>query len=142
MPQTPLPPITVSTIKAEYLGEIVAVTMTDSARLTFDAFVEFIKMLQADRPSNEITYFMYDFRQLGAGFQSPYGRAKITELTTWRPELVSYSALILQKGFVSQIGRAIVNNLRPGNSQTFICFTPEEAKSWLDYQFSQHGRTV
>lgn len=142
MQQQPLPTPTIPAIKAERIGAIISITMTDAERHTFDAFVELIKAIQKDRPTNEITYFMYDFVRLGSAFQSPYGRAKINELIKWRPELVSYVALILQRGFVAQIGRLLVNKFGRANASTYICFSRDEALPWLERQIARHGYTV
>jgi hypothetical protein len=140
MPQV-LPTSAHSSITAQYLSnsEVIGIKVTDSTRVAIDAFTELVKAIQQDRPANEITYFLFDFSATMAGFQSPYGRAKTREMVNWRPELVSYTSIVLSRGFVTSIARPILNALG-GKTHTLICHSEAEGVVWLEQQRALHGR--
>jgi hypothetical protein len=139
MPQHPIPTPKVSAIIVRYIGDVISITITDTGRLTIDAFADFIKEFQQTCQPNEILYWVYDFSSTIAGFQSPYGRAKTKEIASWRPDLTSYAAIILKRGFVTQLGQAFMNNVSRTGMYNYICFTEQEALTWLNRQIEQHG---
>ena|ERR1041385_1310128 len=112
-------------------GKVLAMTTQDSSRATIDRYVEVVKQEQTALPAGSISYLMADFSRTMAGFNTPYGRARMNELMNWRNDIFTYTAVVIAKGFMVQIARVAINSIRRKNMQTYICFSQEEAQVWL-----------
>jgi hypothetical protein len=122
-------------------GRILSVTITDTTRTVVDRYVEFIKKEEDGWPRGSVGYMICDVSRSMAGFNTPYGRARMNELLTYRPDLTTYTAVIVAKGFMVQIARVALNSIRRGNVVTHMCFSQEEALTWLKKMMEKHQST-
>lgn len=130
------------TIESLLDDQIICMTITNSTREVIDKFVEAIKDIQQDWPSDRIAYFIFDFSGSFAGFNTPYGRERVNELLKWRTDIKSYGAMIMPKTFLLQIARTVLKNMRRSNSLNQIFFTREDALIWLTKQLTENSKCV
>lgn len=119
-------------------GKILSVTVTETTRTVVDRYVEFIKKEEDGWPKGMVAYMICDVSRSMAGFNTPYGRARMNELLTYRPDLTTYIAVIITKGFMVQIARVALGSIRRGNVISQMCFNREEAMTWLQKMMAKH----
>jgi len=113
-------------------GQVSSYTVRKSARATVDKFVSMIRDEQQSWDDDiKIVYYLFDFSQNFAGFNTPYANQKMREMLDWRPELVSYSAIVVPNSFMVQIARIFLNRMHHKKTHTQLCFSREEAINWL-----------
>jgi len=120
-------------------GRVLSVTIMDSSRSTVDRYVELIKKEEDDWPIGAVGYLICDVSRSMAGFNTPYGKARMNELMTYRPDLTTYTAVVVANGFMVQIARVVLNSIRRKNVQTFMCFSQEEALTWLQKMMAKQS---
>jgi hypothetical protein len=109
-------------------GRIPVFTMATVARTSIDAWIERLKKLtqewQADRPFLS----MHDISDRNVG-ATPYFRARVEEIPTWRPEGEAHIALVLPRTIQGKVIQMFVQ-ARKGQPVR-IFFTREEGLAWL-----------
>jgi hypothetical protein len=111
---------------------IIYMKITDAGRQTIDAFVEVMHNIHLTYPPDAALYVIYDFSETIAAFLSPYGQAKLNEMVKWRPEREFYSAVIFKQGLVMSVLQGFMKNFYRSEKYHYtICFSEEEARSWL-----------
>ncbi len=120
-------------VKLERLhnDQIFVFTITDVSRATIDTWANTIKDLTAGWPDEHRYYALNHFAGKDVSL-TPYLRAKITELTGWRPEQGGYIAAVLPRTFFAQLMTLFLPTMNRRNMQNRLFFTREEGLAWVE----------
>ena len=119
------------TLERLHDGQIFVFTITDVSRPTLDTWVDTIKRLTADSPEDRKYFALNHFEGKNVNL-TPYLRAKIKELTDWRPAQGGYIAAVLPKTFFAQLMTLFLPAMNRSNMQSRLFFTRGEALAWLE----------
>jgi len=133
------PPLSEVIIEKLLNGQVTCLTITSSSRTAIDQYVEAVKEAEKDWTADHVGYFICDTSAHLAGFNTPYGRWKMRELMALRPELTTYTAVVITNNFMVQIARIALNNIPRKRTHTHLCFTRKEALEWIEKMIAKES---
>jgi hypothetical protein len=144
MNATTFPTEIIPGLTLDYLldGQIVAVSASNSSRHMIDAFVNLMVELQPSFVAEKPLYFLLDFSHDDTGFNTPYGRARMAEISKSQPAAVSYSAVVVRKTYVMNMAQFFLQKVNRKNNITRIFFSHEEALQWLQDTINKESKVA
>jgi hypothetical protein len=110
-------------------GRIPAFTMKTSARASIDAWIEKLKEVGKEWPAGQPFLSLQDISDKNVG-ATPYFRARIEEMPTWRPQQVeAHVALIVPRSIQGRLFQMFLQ-ARKGEPVR-IFFSREDGLAWL-----------
>lgn len=121
-------------------GEMVVLTANESSRTVVDAFVNFYKDRFREFPDRLFEYALIDYSQSFAAFNTPYAKAKMSELMELTPSgRISYTAIVTPRTFATQLGQIFLRaHVREGAINR-IFFSRQEGMTWLEEMYKKHS---
>jgi hypothetical protein len=119
------------TVESLFDDKVCCLSVSSSTREVIDEFAAFILKRQENWPEGTKVYYVFDFTSSFAGFNTPYGRARIQDMDRDSSHLISYSAIVLPNTFLLQISRMVINNFQRKTSTNRIFTSRAEAIKWI-----------
>ena len=95
-----------------------------------------MKKVTADFPRHRKYFALNQFSGKDVSL-TPYLRAAIKDLSSYRPEQSGYIAAVLPKTFFAQLMTLLLPAMNRGNMQSRIFFTRQDALAWLQKVLSK-----
>jgi hypothetical protein len=112
-------------------GQIFVFTLSDVSRPTIDTWVAAVKNVTAGWPRHRPYFALNHFAGKNVSL-SPYLRAAIKDLATYRPAQSGFIAAVLPRTFFAQLMTLLLPAMNRGNMISRIFFSREEALAWLE----------
>jgi hypothetical protein len=144
MNATTFPAEIIPGLTLDYLldGQVVTVSASNSSRHMVDAFVNLMIELQPSFPVGKPIYFLFDFSHDDTGFNTPYGRARMAEISKSQPASVSYSAVVVHKTYVMNMAQFFLQKVNRKDNLTRIFFSHDEALQWLQSMINKNSKVA
>lgn len=109
---------------------IVVFKATQTTRQVVDAWIDTVKLVMAEWPSDHPYLVIHDFRE-GNIALTPYARARAAELIPIGVHVPGYAAIVLPKSFVAQIIRIFMQNRKSGGIENRLFLNYADGLAWL-----------
>ncbi len=115
-------------------GAIVAYNLSSLKEDVIDVWANMAADIMQNWPEDTPCLAIYDWMGAKSVVTTPHVRLRAKELATIRPELVTYTAVVIPQSFFAHVTRMFVEKLpaqRDANRQRRIFFDRQEAEKWL-----------
>jgi hypothetical protein len=111
-------------------NQIVYFTIRTTARASWDGWYKTMLNLKSDWPADRPLLTLQDNLYKDAAF-TPTVRDYSIKFTEHRPEITTYSAVILPKTLVAQFAQVFMRTIKIPNGQARVFFTVDDGLAWL-----------